>query len=82
MTAKLKPYYVEWDDSEAPSTVWLTRAEMEEYHSRPFARCRSVGFIVRETTKQLTLAADLSDYSAGRVIKIPREVVRVKRRLR
>lgn len=61
-----------WHDSRDADIAWMTEAAAEQYGEEP-CEIYSVGFLISEGTKFLTLGGDWNpqDKDYGRVTKIP-----------
>jgi len=57
---KKKPrlMYVEWDDHSAGDNRWQ---DMDKVEAKPL-RCKSVGWVAKETKDAMTLVATVSEY--------------------
>lgn len=75
-----KALYVEWDDSvSVGSRVWVHDDDV--LASKP-SRCKSIGFVFKESTSFLTLVGHLdgSSYTSGNMT-IPKSAIRIRRRV-
>lgn len=74
--------YVEWEDSCSHAGAWTGENELRKV--RP-ARCHTVGWVVNETSKHMTLASSWGGVEGNRQysgdMTIPKSVIRKKRRL-
>jgi hypothetical protein len=73
---------IEWEDSAQAAPQWQWLANLE---APPILKCRSIGFLVRDTDKEKSLAVsitvdgDTAEQASG-VISIPtRSIVRIER---
>lgn len=64
--------YVEWEDSSSLSGPWHRHAEIE---SLTLDICRSVGWLVNETRRSITLVAHCSSHACGGEIVIPKTCI-------
>lgn len=76
-------FYVEWNDAVTDSG-WANSNEEHSLH-----RCKSVGWVIKETRKEIVLAGDTSDPQEGqegvdvnRRIAIPKAWIVIKRKLK
>lgn len=64
-----------WHDARDADGTWTPEADLDEFNE-DIQEVRSVGYLVREGPKYLTLAADsASDGDYGRICKIPTGMV-------
>lgn len=78
----MKILLIEWDDSSHYNTVgWVHKDEADEYAKAPPLRCQSVGFLMGENSRSVTLAESVSATQAAELIKIPKSAIRWREEL-
>ena len=79
MSKKLKPQFIEWEDSQSPMDFnWL---EIDEIHKEPVV-IKSVGYPIHETKRSITLAAHHNPHSVYGIITIPKTAIRKRKALK
>lgn len=68
----MKILYVEWMDA-AASSSW------DKFDNNGIHFCRSIGFLIKETKLDITLAAAVSGDEANATISIPKVWIKKKR---
>lgn len=76
-TTSFHPILVEWEDSAQPVSAWSWVDEISD--PKPVL-CQTVGFLLKETERCLTLALSIGDAASDRpqangVMQIPRSAI-------
>lgn len=70
---------VEWVDSTSPGNIWT---DHEMATANAVAVCYTVGFVVKETRREITLAGSYSQNQSGGVMTIPKAAIQRRARLK
>ena len=75
--------HITWEDAECESSEWADPAKALEYAKSPLPIIESVGYVLHETPKAVTLihSIDKTDGSVTHTIKIPKKMILKRKKL-
>ena len=74
-----KPVKILWDDSSEPGSGWMDRDDVGDWHGR--TRVWSIGFVIHETKRHVTLCHSYSEDEVCGVLCIPKSAILKRKKL-